>query len=89
MKDDTLKAIVLLLDLRRELGEDDKKFLTYLKHSGKRLILVLTKVDQMNQSALHKAKVIADGLNFDEVLLSDLKEGSLEKVRGAIARAIS
>ncbi|MDY6392977.1 MAG: ribosome biogenesis GTP-binding protein YihA/YsxC [Bacilli bacterium] len=89
MKDDTLKAIVLLLDLRRELGEDDKKFLTYLKRSGKRLILVLTKVDQMNQSALHKAKVIADGLNFDEVLLSDLKEGNLEKVRGAIARAIS
>ena len=88
VKDPSLKAIVLLLDLRRDLGEDDKKFLSYLKHTGKRMILVLTKVDQMNQSALHKAKVIAATLGFDEVLLSDLKSGSLEKIRGSIASAV-
>ena len=88
MKDPSLKAIVLLLDLRRDLGEDDKKFLTYLKRGGKRLILVLTKTDQMNQSALVKAKRLADTLGFDEVLLSDLKPATMEKIRGAIARAV-
>ena len=88
VKDPSLKAIVLLLDLRRDLGKDDMDFLKYLQHTGKRMILVLTKTDQMNQSALHKAKTVADGLGFDEVLLSDLKPASLEKVRCSIAKAI-
>lgn len=88
VKEPSLKAIVLLLDLRRDLGEDDRKFLQYLQHTGKRMILVLTKVDQMNQSALHKAKVTAGTLGFDEILLSDLKPASMEKIRGAIASAV-
>lgn len=88
VKDPSLKAIVLLLDLRRDLGEDDKQFLKYLQHTGKRMILVLTKTDQMNQSALHKARTVADTLGFDEVLPSDLKPTSMEKIRGAIARAV-
>ncbi|MBQ7243496.1 MAG: ribosome biogenesis GTP-binding protein YsxC [Bacilli bacterium] len=87
VKDPSLKTIVLLLDLRRDLGKDDQEFLSYLQNTGKRMILVLTKTDQMNQSALHKAKKVAEGLGFDEVLLSDLKPASLEKIRGAIARA--
>lgn len=88
VKEPSLKAIVLLLDLRRDLGKDDKEFLKYLRRSGKRMILVLTKTDQMNQSELHKAKVVADGLGFDEVLLSDLKPISNEKIRSSIAKAI-
>lgn len=89
VKDASLKAIVLLLDLRRDLGEDDKKFLKYLQHTGKKMILVLTKVDQMNQSALHKAKIIASTLGFDEILLSDLKPMSMEKIRSSIASAVA
>ena len=89
VKDASLKSIVLLLDLRRDLGEDDKKFITYLRRTGKKIILVLTKTDQMNQSALHKAKVAASNLGFDEILLSDLKPASLEKIRSAIVTSVA
>ena len=88
VKDPSLKAIMLLLDLRREMGKDDLEFLKYLRNTGKRMILVLTKADQMNQAATHKAKTIAEGLGFDEILLSDLKPKSMEAIRSSIARAI-
>ena len=88
VKEPSLKAIALLLDLRRDLGEDDKKFLRYLHNTGKRMILILTKVDQMNQSALHKAKTVAESLGFDEVVLSDLTPKNDEKIRAAIMKAL-
>lgn len=88
VKDPSLKAIMLLLDLRRDLGKDDMEFLRYLHNTGRRMILVLTKTDQMNQSALFKAKKVAEGLGFDEILLSDLKPASMEKIRSSLARAI-
>lgn len=81
----SLKAIALLLDLRREIGEDDKKFIEYLKNTGKPLIVILTKVDQMNQSALALAKKRADALGLERILLSDQSAKSLEKIRIAIA----
>ena len=88
-KDKSLKAIAILLDLRRDLGEDDKKFLEYLKGTGKRIVCILTKADQMNQSALHKAKTVASTLGFDDVWISTLKAPDLEKIRAAIVRSVS
>ena len=89
VKDKSLKSIVLLLDLRRELGEDDKAFLTYIQKSKVPTIVVLTKADTMNQSELHKAKTVASGLGFETVLVSDGKDKSLELIRGAIVRSIA
>ncbi|MCR5348309.1 MAG: ribosome biogenesis GTP-binding protein YihA/YsxC [Bacilli bacterium] len=88
-KEKSLKSIVLLLDLRREPGEDDKKFIRYLSGLGIPLITVLTKVDQMNQSALHKAKTMVTSLGVGDVLLSDLREASLQKIRSAIVTSVA
>lgn len=89
VKDRSLKLIVLLLDLRRDLGKDDLEFLGYLQRSGIPVLAVLTKTDQMNQSALHKAKAAASTLGFADVLLSDLKPASLEKIRAAIVSGVA
>ena len=88
-KDKSFEALAILVDLRRDLGEDDKAFLRYLQKTGKKTILILTKVDQMNQSALHKAKTVAATLGFDEVLLSDTKPLSYEKIRSRLVSALS
>ena len=87
-KDKSLKSIAILLDLRRELGKDDLQFLEYLKGTGKRIVCILTKADQMNQSQLHKAKTVAATLGFDEVLVSDQKPKSLEQIRGTLVRSL-
>ena len=89
MKERSLKAIYVLLDLRRDLGQDDLKFLDYLKHSGKPVRAILTKMDQMNQSAKAKALKVASTLGFDEVLQSDLSPKALEGIRGSIARTLA
>ena len=88
VKDHSLKCIVLLLDLRRDLGKDDMQFLEYIRRTKIPTIVVLTKVDQMNQSALHAAKVVAEGLRFTEVLYSDCKPQSYEKIRASITRML-
>jgi len=88
VKDHSLGLIVLLLDLRRDLGDDDQKFLSYIRRTGIPTLVVLTKVDQMNQSALHKAKTVAEGLRFNEVLLSDGKPKSFESIRAGITRML-
>ena len=85
LKEPSLKGVVLLMDLRREPGKDDLAFVDYLLHSGKPIALVLTKVDQMNQSAKAKAIKMAEGLGFERILLSDQKGPSTEKIRLAIA----
>ena len=85
MSTPSLKAICLLLDLRREPGEDDKKFVSYLMNTGKPIIAILTKVDQMNQSELHKAEVRAKELGLERLLKSDLKGKSIDKIRTVIA----
>lgn len=84
VKEASLKAIVLLLDLRRDLGEDDKQFIRYLKKSGVKLLPILTKVDQMNQSERHKAKMRAGELMLGEYIESDLSAKAIAKIRAAI-----
>ena len=83
-----VRAICLLLDLRREPGKDDIAFIRYLETFGKPIVVVLTKTDQMNQSALAKAKAIAKNLGFEKVLLSDAKGSTRDKIRQAISSAL-
>ena len=83
-----VRAICLLLDLRREPGKDDIAFIRYLETFGKPIVVVLTKTDQMNQSALAKAKATAKNLGFEKVLLSDAKGSTRDKIRQAISSAL-
>lgn len=83
------KGIILLLDLRRTLGEDDVAFIRYLENSGHDIVTIITKADTLNQSSLHKAKMEAIRVGLNEPLFSDLTSKSLTKIRASIASLIS
>ncbi len=80
----SIRGIVLLLDLRREPSEEDKAFYSYLQSFHKPILVVLTKTDQMNQSALAKARKTALDLGFDRAIESELKLKNRAFLRKAI-----
>ncbi len=84
LKRPDLKAICLLLDFRRDPGEDDKAFFQYLRASGKPIIAILTKTDRMNQSEKAKARKIAKDNGFDLYIESELSGKTNDKIRKAI-----
>ena len=52
-----LKLVLILLDARRELSEDDQEIISFVKESGYPFNLVITKMDKINQkekAALNK-----------------------------------
>jgi len=46
----SLRAVVVIVDVRRGLEEDDAQLVEYLKHLGRRVIVVATKVDKLPAS---------------------------------------
>jgi len=44
-----LKAVVVIVDIRRDLGEEDRELIEWLEQEGKRVIPVLTKVDKLTR----------------------------------------
>jgi len=44
-----LKAVVVILDIRRDLEEDDRSLMAWLEQEGKNVIPVLTKVDKLTR----------------------------------------
>lgn len=88
VKDKNLKAIVLLSDLRREPGQEDKDFLSYLLSTGIPVIGVLTKMDKMNQSERHEALLRAGRLGLVGALPSDLSPKSLDAIRKRISDSL-
>jgi GTP-binding protein len=44
-----LRAVVMILDIRRDLEDDDRALIEWLKQEGKNVLTVLTKVDKLNR----------------------------------------
>ena len=58
-----LKAVVVILDIRRDLSPGDIDLLNWLGHYGTKAILVLTKADKLSRGkAISKAKQIGSQL---------------------------
>ena len=58
-----LKAVVVILDIRRDPSEDDKALLRWLAHYGIGSILVLTKADKLTRhQSIVRAKIIREQL---------------------------
>ena len=53
-KRETLKVILLLVDIRRIPSEEDVQFLNWVVHHEKSMILVLTKIDKVTRSEKKK-----------------------------------
>jgi GTP-binding protein len=65
-----LKAVVVILDIRRDLSTGDMDLLNWLNHYGTKAILVLTKADKLSRpKSISRAKQIG----------SQLKEISTER----------
>ncbi len=65
---ESLKLILFLMDIRRIPNADDKQFVEWVVHRQKAMILVLTKVDKVNQAekAANTKAILAD-LNLDQL----------------------
>ncbi|BBO83984.1 putative GTP-binding protein EngB [Desulfosarcina ovata subsp. sediminis] len=68
---ETLRAVVLILDIRRIPGIEEQNFIDWLSLYGRAAILVLTKADKLSKSAQKKQRrAIAGALNVDETALT-------------------
>ncbi len=84
IKRESLKAIIMLVDIRHEPGENDRMMYDWLKHYGHRIIVVATKSDKLNRSQIPKHKKMlsaAFGLEKEDILIpfsSEKKSGKEE-----------
>ena len=86
-----LKLVLLLLDARREFGENDLDILDYLKEYQINYFLVVTKVDKVNQS--EKSRLLKhlkeSGVEeFRIYLTSSLENKTLTKLRSGIEKQL-
>lgn len=82
-----IKAICLMMDCRRKLGEEEKEIAAIVRERHIPTILCLNKADQLNQSETSKmVKLYSDNKDFFEiVLLSAAKRTNLDFLRNYIA----
>ena len=60
---ETLKAVVVILDVRRDPSAGDENLINWLNHYHIEPIIVLTKADKLSrQKIINRAKLITDGL---------------------------
>lgn len=86
-----LKLVLILVDSRRELGENDKEIIDYVTTNNINYIIVVTKLDKVNQkerSALVKHLTSLDIPSEKIFFTSANEERSLTPLKGAIEKAI-
>ena len=84
-----IKMVLVLLDSRRELNEDDVEIINYLIDKEINYHLIFTKVDKINQSEKHHLIVSLKELCVDEIEIiftSTLKPRTLEPVRQLLSK---
>lgn len=89
---ESLKLILLLLDIRRIPNEEDLQVIDWVAHHQKAMIIVLTKVDKLNQSerALNTKKIFEsfNAANLHHVLYSVPKNRGRQELLKMIREAI-
>ena len=86
-KQTRLKCVLVLLDSRRELSEDDLEIIEYLRSKNLHYILTFTKVDKINQSEKHQLMKQLELHNIDSkdvVFTSTLKPRTFEALRNIL-----
>ena len=85
-----LKLVLLLIDSRREFGENDLEILSFLQENNIPYFVVITKNDKINQkgkSQLNK-RLVELGIIENVYYTSSLVASSIEKLRSGIERFI-
>lgn len=83
-----LKLVLILLDSRRELGENDVEIINYIRERDLNHLLVFTKVDKVNQK--EKSQLLKHlseiGIEKDEIIFtSTLKTRTFDVLRNKIS----
>ena len=84
-----LKVVLVLLDSRRELNEDDIEIIDYLKENKFNYRLVFTKVDKINQSEKHKLNqnIKSHGVSLEDIIyVSTLKPRTFDVLRAELSK---
>ena len=85
-----LKLVIVLLDSRRELGDNDIEIINYLHSQNIQTLILFTKCDKINQkekSALLK-HIQEVNVNDPYYFVSSLTKVNLDKVKGFIETAV-
>lgn len=86
-----LKLVLLLLDSRREMNQNDLEILEYVQNENIPYFLVVTKLDKVNQSEkakLNKHLFDVDVPKENIYYTSSLETRSLDKLKSAIEKAL-
>lgn len=76
-----LRAIMLLIDIRHEVGKNDKQMYEWLKYYNRDIIIVGTKVDKIKRSQIEKhKKIIRTGLDKDNKDLKVIPFSSQDRI---------
>ena len=84
-----IKRVLVLLDSRRELNEDDVDIINFLAEKNINYTLIFTKVDKVNQSEkYHLIKSLKEmGVDEKEIIFTSiLKPRTLEPVRNVLSK---
>lgn len=82
---ENITAVVVLLDARRGVTEDDQAIIDYLMQKGHRFVTIGTKLDKVNQSQQHQfKKQTLAALHNEPVIYSALTKKNLDKVVGIL-----
>ncbi len=86
-----LKLVLLLLDSRRELNENDKEILSYVQQENIPYYLVITKLDKVNQKEKSQLNKHLKESEIPENIIfytSILEKRSLDNLKRAIEKAL-
>ena len=83
---DHLKLVLLLIDSRREFGENDLEILQYLKENEIPYFVIVTKIDKINQKGKSELAKRLSALDIKDnvYLTSSLSEKTLDKLKSDI-----
>ena len=79
-----IKCIFLLIDIRHELGKNDKQMYDWILHNGYQPVIIATKLDKLKRSQVAKCvKIVREGIGLPKegVLIpfsSQTKQGKEE-----------
>ena len=89
----TLNGVVLILDIRRNPGEEERNFISWLHENGIPAILILTKADKLSKTnQIKQTRIIEKSLSVqpEELICFSAKtRQGLDKVWQAILYCIS
>jgi GTP-binding protein len=78
-----LKAVVVIVDVRRDLEEDDRSLMEWLKQEGKNVLPILTKIDKLTRkerdARVREMEREISGIVSQEPILFSAKTGEGRK----------